>query len=189
LPTKHEVGQRVRLARFKRDMTLKEVAARAGMSATHISEIERGRTSPTIGALQKIAKALDERPSRFVEERPQRSAVLVKRDQRERMFSCDCDGCTISFQKLTGDGPWATAQVMKLVASAGEKCNQPATPGEMVILCTDGMLRVTVGDESHVLRDGDTIHFPTENGYTTENIGDDKAALLAISAMDSRISW
>jgi len=50
MPTKEEVGQRVRLARFRRDMTLKEVANRSGMSATHISEIERGKTSPTIGA-------------------------------------------------------------------------------------------------------------------------------------------
>ncbi|MCK4915882.1 MAG: helix-turn-helix transcriptional regulator, partial [Candidatus Eisenbacteria sp.] len=46
MPTKEEVGQRVRLARFRRDLTLKEVAIRSGMSATHISEIERGKTSP-----------------------------------------------------------------------------------------------------------------------------------------------
>ena len=189
MPTKQEVGQRVRLARFRRDMTLKEVAARAGMSATHISEIERGKTSPTIGALQKIARALDERSSRFVEERPARDAILIKRDQRERMFTCDCDGHTISFQMLTGDGPWATTHLIRLVAASGEKCRRAAAQGEMVILCTAGMFRVTVGEESHVLRDGDTIQFPLETGYTTENLGDDKGELLAIAAQDSRISW
>lgn len=189
MPSKHEVGQRVRLARFRRDMTLKEVAARAGMSATHISEIERGRTSPTIGALQRIAKALDERPARFVEERSTNGATVVRSDQRDRMLTCDCDGCTVSFQRLTGASPWSTTHVAKLTAAPGETCSLPAVGGEVVILCTIGMFRITVGDESHVLRDGDTIHFPTDRGYSTENIGEEKAELLVVATMDSRISW
>lgn len=189
MPTKQEVGQRVRLARFRRDLTLKEVAARAGMSATHISEIERGKTSPTIGALQRIAMALDERPSRFVEERAPGDASLVKRDQRQRMFTCDCQGSTISFQKLTGDSPWATTNVTRYVAAPGESCAVAPAQGEVVILCTAGMFRVTVAKESHVLRDGDTVHFPTEDGYIIENIGDDKAELLTVTATDSKMSW
>ena len=170
-------------------MTLKEVAARAGMSATHISEIERGKTSPTIGALQKIARALDERPSRFVEEKPFGASSLVRREDRQRMFTSDCDGCTISFQKLTGDSPWATANIARFVAAPGELCSLPASQGEVVIICTSGMLRITAGQESHVLRDGDTMHFPLEGGYITENIGDDRAELLAVTAVDPRISW
>ena len=170
-------------------MTLKEVAARAGMSATHISEIERGKTSPTIGALQKIANALDERPSRFVEEKPSDAALLVKRDARMRMFTCDCDGCTISYQKLTGDSPWATTHITRFVAKPGELYKMPPSQGEVVILCTAGMFRVTAGNESHVLRDGDTIHIPLDGGYATENIGDDKAEYLAMTALDPRISW
>lgn len=189
MPTKQEVGQRVRLARFRRDLTLKEVAARAGMSATHISEIERGKTSPTIGALQRIAMALDERPSRFVEERPAGDAFLVKRDQRQRMYTCDCQGATVSFQRLTGDSPWATTHVTRYVAGPGEFCRHAPAQGEVVILCTAGMFRVTVGEESHVLRDGDTVHFPTEDGYAVENIGEEKGEVLTVAATDSRMSW
>jgi len=48
-------------------MTLKEMELRAGLSATHISEIERGKTSPTIGALIRIAGALSCEVSYFVE--------------------------------------------------------------------------------------------------------------------------
>lgn len=54
----HELGDRVRRLRTARGVTLKQVEAAVGVSATHVSEIERGKTSPTIGALAKIASAL-----------------------------------------------------------------------------------------------------------------------------------
>lgn len=40
----------------------------SGFSATHISEIERGKTSPTIRALLRVAAALGKEPSYFIEE-------------------------------------------------------------------------------------------------------------------------
>ena len=64
---KVELGRRIREARQQRGMTLKEMDETAGLSATHISEIERGKTSPTIGALIRIAGALGREVSYFVE--------------------------------------------------------------------------------------------------------------------------
>ena len=47
---KGEIGRRIRTVRRERGLTLRQVAATAGLSATHISEIERGHTTPTVGA-------------------------------------------------------------------------------------------------------------------------------------------
>ena len=105
MPTKQEVGRRVRLARFRRNLTLKEVAARSGMSATHISEIERGKTSPTIGALDRIAKALEERSAHFVEEQVRSLAVLTTRKDREKAFICDSDDRVMAPELLTKNVP------------------------------------------------------------------------------------
>ena len=52
-----EVGRRIKQYRQKYNLTLKEIEARVNVSATHVSEIERGKTSPTIGALSRIAQA------------------------------------------------------------------------------------------------------------------------------------
>src|SRR5215468_705674 len=62
-----ELGRRIRKLRLDRRMTLKQVEIASGLSATHLSEIERGRTSPTIGALVRIARALDKDASYFIE--------------------------------------------------------------------------------------------------------------------------
>jgi transcriptional regulator with XRE-family HTH domain len=53
--------------RSERRLTLKQVESASGLSATHLSEIERGRTSPTIGALLRIARALEKDVSYFIE--------------------------------------------------------------------------------------------------------------------------
>jgi transcriptional regulator with XRE-family HTH domain len=189
MPTKQEVGQRVRLARFRKDMTLKEVAVRSGMSATHISEIERGKTSPTIGALQRIAAALEERPAHFVEEQTTPLAVVVRRRERPVEYKCDAANRAIDMEKLTANVPWGTLSVIRKVTSPGDVMDRPPALGEIVVHCLRGMLRVTVRGESNVLRDGDTIQFILDDGCRFETIGDDKCEMIAFLSCPGRRGW
>ena len=73
-----ELGKRVKKVRESMHLTLKNIEARAGISATHISEIERGKTSPTLGALIRISKALGKEPAYFVEENDLSDASVVE---------------------------------------------------------------------------------------------------------------
>ena len=54
-----EVGARLRERRTERSLTLREVAARAEISAAHLSEIEKGRSHASLPVLLRIGKALD----------------------------------------------------------------------------------------------------------------------------------
>ena len=189
MPSKEEVGQRLKLARFRRDMTLKEVAQRSGMSATHISEIERGKTSPTIGALQKIANALDERPAHFVEEHEIADVCLIRRGDRIKDYSCDGSGGATATERVCGGAPWSSVHIARKLAEPGESISRPPMTGELVVVCVEGMVRVTIGDESHVLRDGDTIQFPLDSGYLAETLGDEKSEAYLIAATRERRSW
>ena len=49
--SKADLGSRLRDVRKTQSLTLKQLERTSGFSATHISEIERGKTSPTIGAI------------------------------------------------------------------------------------------------------------------------------------------
>ena len=53
-----EIGIRIRELRKQRGMTLVGVAERTGLSASLLSMVERGRTSPSIGTLVAVARAL-----------------------------------------------------------------------------------------------------------------------------------
>lgn len=53
-----EVGSLIRAERIRRGMSLTKLAAACGTSPSHISCIELGKTSATVGTLNKIGQAL-----------------------------------------------------------------------------------------------------------------------------------
>lgn len=53
------IGQKVKYERLKKSLKQYEVAKKAGISNTYLSDIEVGRTSPSLKTLDKIAKALE----------------------------------------------------------------------------------------------------------------------------------
>ncbi|MER5276528.1 helix-turn-helix domain-containing protein [Streptomyces sp. NPDC002809] len=54
-----QVGPGIRRRRRALELTLAEVARRAGLSVPFLSQIENGRSRPSMGSLQRIADALD----------------------------------------------------------------------------------------------------------------------------------
>ena len=54
-----EIGKRIRELREERAINQVSLAKTAGISQSFFSDIERGRKSPTIRSLHKLAKALN----------------------------------------------------------------------------------------------------------------------------------
>lgn len=53
-----EIGQKIRTLRKERGLTLRQLAKAARCSPSFISQVERGKTSPSIATLKQIASAL-----------------------------------------------------------------------------------------------------------------------------------
>ncbi len=53
------LGQRLRARRVGLNLTLAEVADRAGLSLPYVSNLERGRGNPTLEVMQALARALE----------------------------------------------------------------------------------------------------------------------------------
>ena len=58
LEPEREVWRLIAEARSEQGLTQKELAERCGMKQTNLSRIERGKTSPTIDTLQRLANGL-----------------------------------------------------------------------------------------------------------------------------------
>jgi transcriptional regulator with XRE-family HTH domain len=52
------MGRRLTKLRKERDMSRATLAKRAGISREYVRKLEAGRQDPTVGMLQKLAKAL-----------------------------------------------------------------------------------------------------------------------------------
>lgn len=55
----NKFGETVKKARKERNMTIKELADRVGMSANEIASIEKGKRVPRVTTISRIANALE----------------------------------------------------------------------------------------------------------------------------------
>lgn len=62
----NSAGRKLRQVREERGLTLVECGKKAGISYTHISEIERGNVCPSLKTLEKLANALEKPLSYFL---------------------------------------------------------------------------------------------------------------------------
>lgn len=56
-PTPKQMGRRLKKLREEQDMSRAELAERAGISREYVRLLEAGHYDPTVGTLQKLAKA------------------------------------------------------------------------------------------------------------------------------------
>lgn len=54
-----KLQDRLKELRNSSNLTLKEIAGRSGLSVSYLSDIERGRTIPTLNTLEAIANSLE----------------------------------------------------------------------------------------------------------------------------------
>lgn len=182
MPSKIELGRRLKRARAVKDMTLKNVEARSGVSATHISQIERGMTSPTVGALQKLAKALEKETVFFLEE-VDLEDVSVSGDTLSTVAYSE--NPRVVFQNFTKGIPGGKLRIGQLEAApSGGTMTSPHThEGEECGFVMKGTLEVRVEDKSYIVKAGQAIHFNGTRPHSYGNPGQDLVEAIWISSL------
>jgi transcriptional regulator with XRE-family HTH domain len=172
------LGKRLRAVRNERGLTLIQLGQQVGLSASYLSQIERGETTPSLSRLTTIAKALDVEVRYFFEEDVSAPCV-VKLNQGKRLSGT----ANAIVELLSADPTDKKIQPYRLVCQPGASRDQPSTyPGEELGFILKGQLTVTVGEETFVLKAGDSIHYQTLQPYSWRNEGDEECiAIWAVS--------
>jgi transcriptional regulator with XRE-family HTH domain len=174
-----ELGRRIRKCRLDSRMTLKAVEQASGLSATHLSEIERGRTSPTIGALVRIARALNRDASYFIE-REERNAVAHMTWDAIKPVE---HGKGVSTELMSPGIPGSRLFAYRLVLGPGPagQVGLPAQdlPGDAVYYVRRGTLEAGFGDRQLTLEVGDGAQATFAEPHTLR-AGGEGAEVIAI---------
>ncbi len=164
--SKEEIGRRIKKVREEQHFTLKNVEAKAGISATHISEIERGKTSPTIGALIRIADALGKDPAYFIEEQELSDTSFVALEDRKKEKLDRVKGVK---ELLTNSIPSGkiNAQLITLDPVESDGIPTHTHEGDEAVLVLSGKIKFMVSGQLYELEEGDSIYYITgqEHGY------------------------
>src|SRR4030081_1534454 len=78
------IGARVKALRESSSLSLRDLAARSGVSAPMLSQVERGETSPTLTIASRIAAGLELRLSQLLRLDEGGSVTVTPAGQRQR---------------------------------------------------------------------------------------------------------
>lgn len=174
-----ELGRRIRQLRIERRMTLKQVETMCGLSATHLSEIERGRTSPTIGALIRIARSLGKPPAFFIEREELADVARVHNDERRSWTASP----GVTAQALSPGIPGSELYTYLLVfrgTPSEWKLAATSIPGYAVYYVARGQVEARLGDLTVPLSEGDAIQGVSDIPHRLKKASGESAEVVAV---------
>ena len=83
------IGKRIKIARIKADMKQDQLAERAKLSPTHISNVETGTTKVSLSAIVSLANALGVTADDLLCDSVVHAKVQFERDIAELLEDCD----------------------------------------------------------------------------------------------------
>jgi transcriptional regulator with XRE-family HTH domain len=176
-----ELGRRIRKLRSERRMTLKQVEHVSGLSATHLSEIERGRTSPTIGALLRIARALEKDVSYFIEREERPDVAHHLREQVAGFVA----GTGVTAESLSPGIPGSSLFTYRVRLEPRREAElrllSQELPGDSVLHVQMGRLAARVGEQQYTLEAGDTLQASLTLAHELRAAGDSPVEFVFIS--------
>ncbi len=163
------VGSRLRSLREERNISIRGLARKSGLSANALSMIERGKTSPSVSTLYKLADALEIPITNFFgEEVEKNTVVFMKADERPR----------VPFQRgvwegLGGENFIGRLEpfVVTLESGANSGLHTLVHTGHEFVFCLRGQLEYQVEDNFYMLEPGDSLIFSAHLRHRWRNAG------------------
>ncbi|MBT2207044.1 helix-turn-helix domain-containing protein [Actinomadura sp. NEAU-AAG7] len=154
------IAASLRRERTRAGLTLTEVAQRAGIAKSTLSQLESGTGNPSLETLWALCVALDTPFSRLLD--PPRPAVQVIRAGEGPAVSSDQADYQATL--LGACPPGARRDIYRVAAEPGhQRTSDPHMPGvvEHVVLSA-GRALVGLADDPVELRPGDFITYPAD---------------------------
>lgn len=178
------LGDSIRKIRTEKRLTIKEVAEKANVTSSLLSQIENNKANPSINSLMAIAKVLNVPIGSFFDEESDPTFdPVVKADQRKVLRTRS----GVIFYLLT---PELKNHSIEFIYNVYEK---GGSTGEMYIhegeecgLVLEGRLEVTSEDNTYILEAGDSIVLDSTKPHKLTNIYDGKTIAVWV---DSPASW
>lgn len=170
-------GSRLREQRESRGLSLRQVAAMTGVSASFISGIERGIANPSVAALQKLTMAYGVSIVELMEVRSPVRGRLVRVADRQRYDTAD----GVLMDQLNFGEHMMELHLFTVEPGAGTG-GTFHHEGEEFILLLEGTLAVTIDAfEQYVLHPGDVLYFESFHRHEWTNPGTSPAIFLGVN--------
>ncbi len=164
-----DIGNRLRQLREAREISIRALGQMSGLSANALSMIERGRSSPCVSTLYRLADALDVPVTEFFSPQPAHNdLVFIKANERSRLPFLrglweglggeQFGGQIMPFMLTLENG--ATSGPLNMIHS-----------GHEFVFCVRGCLEYLVENQTYLLEAGDALLFAAQLKHRWRNPG------------------
>lgn len=175
------IGAAILRVRKAKGWSIKTLAETARLSTGMISQIERGRSFPSLKSLSMLATALGVPLGTFFEagasaHHPKSSIYVVHRNERPTL-KLTPNGVTK--QRLSPEVP-GLLELYEVKLTPGGSSGPEFFPheGEKAGLVLSGRLRLWLNDEPTILEAGDSFRFPSSLAHRFDNPGNSETHLV-----------
>jgi transcriptional regulator with XRE-family HTH domain len=171
------IGPKIKTLRQVKQLTIQDLANKTGLSKSFLCNVEKGKTSPSLASLEKIAATL-RMPLTYFFLLDDALPRVVKPQQRHRAVFAH-DGRTVEFVSARPDGEIEMFILDIPVRQPGQaevSCHRHR--GEECHYVLSGKLEVYFGHDRFQVEAGDSFHWDGTVPHKVENIGGEPARLI-----------
>jgi transcriptional regulator with XRE-family HTH domain len=165
-------GEKIRAIRERKGLTLKEVAERAGVSESLVSQIERNRVSPAIDTLLSLADVLDlDLEYLFSDYRRERLVRITRKDERETFTKPGVLYERLAQLESSKNQDGIESYYITIDPGQENRSTEYGHPGWELGVVVEGLATLTIGKESYELAPGDSVSFRSDAPHVISNQG------------------
>lgn len=182
-----ELGERIRLERLQRKLSLEVLAARSGVSRSMLSEVERGSKVPTVLVLDRIATGLGTSIARLLGEERSGAVIVLRRDEQDVAV----DPCGWERRILSPVLPGVEFELMRTTIHPGVDAGifSPHAPGSLEwVALEQGTLRLLLNDVPYLLHAGDSIYYDGDCWHGFANPADEPCVYYLAMDVSGRLA-
>ncbi len=183
---KNTIGGKVTAVRGSRNLSLAQLAERAGLKAEMVTEIESGDLIPSLGPLIRIARALGVRLGTFLDDQENVGPVVVRAGEKRKVMHVsdknhpghsDLDFFSLAANKA---GRHMEPFLIDIHPSSAQEVKPSTHEGEEFIYVFAGEVEISYGTEIYRLSAGDSIYYDSIVPHNVHCAGDRPAQILAV---------
>lgn len=177
--TYKHVGERIRMLRRGKGMTLEQVAAASGLTAGFLSQMERNLTGVTLTSLVSVSKALGV-PLREIVPQPRQVEPDTHQGKRQDYA---VENVALHYERLSASFPGSRLNALKIRVPAGYTSGFESHDGEELLFVLSGDIEYTVDHKTYRLAAGDSMHIDSHRSHQIANESDAPAEILWTSTL------
>ena len=177
------LGRKVRALRLERNLTLDELAGKAGISLGALSQIERGLSSLRVKVLWPLAAALEVEPAALIVDSDNSgSDLFCVRSSMRRRLPVQSEG--ISKHLLSPPGAFLTGMLVAIEPGGGTTTY--AHTGHEFGVVTSGEVELVIDSMPYILREGDSFAFKSTLLHSFRNDGASPATIVWVNTQKTK---